>query len=118
MGRLASIALTLVLTAGGMYVGMRIAGPVTGSYNLGTLSYEIRPELHGNAEVLIPHTGVKLRAKLVDAPYLLIVKPRSFSVTGIGEAALGVRSALNTAKNDIVDGIIRAFVRAFLYALG
>ncbi len=118
MSRLAALALTLVLTLGGMYVGMRIAGPVTRSYNLGSLSYEIRPALHGNAEVLIPHTGVKLRAKLVDAPYVLVVKPRSFSVTGIAEAALGVRSALNTAKNDIVDGVIRAFVRAFLYALG
>jgi hypothetical protein len=118
MGRLALLALTLVLTLAGMYLGMRIAGPTTRGYNLGSLSYEIRPALHGNAVVLIPHTGIRLHAKVVDAPYVLRVKPRSFSLTGIAQAALGTRSALNTAKDDIVEGVIWAFVRAFLYALG
>lgn len=117
MGRLASIALTLVLTLAGMYLGMRIAGPVTRSYNLGSISYEVRPALHGSAEVFIPHTGIRLKAKVVDAPYVLRVKPRSLSLTGIAEAALGVRSALDTAKTDIIHGVIWTFVRAFLYAL-
>jgi hypothetical protein len=118
MGRLAALALTLVLTLGCMYAGMRIAGPVTRGYNLGTLSYEVVPSLHGNAEILIPRTGVRLQAKLVDAPFVLKVKPRSLSLTGIAQAAVGMRSALSTAKTDIVHGAIWAFVRAFLYALG
>jgi hypothetical protein len=118
MSRLAAIALTLVLTLAGMYVGMRIAGPVTRSYNLGSLSYEIEPARHGNAVILIPHTGLRLESKRVNAPYVLRVKPHSFSLTGIGEAALGVRSALTTARDDVVHGVIWAFVRAFLYALG
>jgi len=118
MSRLAALALTLVLTLGCMYAAMRIAGPVTRPYNLGTLSYEVEPTLHGNAEILIPHTGVRLEAKLVDAPYVLRVKPRSLSATGIAEAALGARAALKTAKSDIVHGATWAFVRAFLYALG
>jgi hypothetical protein len=118
MSRLAALALTLVLTLAGMYLGMRIAGPVTRPYNLGTLSYEVVPTLHGNAEILIPRTGVRLEAKLVDAPFVLRVKPRSLSVTGIAEAALGARAALKTAKSDIVHGATWAFVRAFLYALG
>jgi hypothetical protein len=117
MSRLAALALTLVLTLAGMYLGMRIAGPTTRGYNLGSLSYEVRPALHGNAEILIPRTGLRLEAKLVDAPYVVRVKPRSFSVTGIAAAAIGVRSALNTARDDIVHGVIWAFVRAFLYAL-
>lgn len=118
MSRLAAVALTLVLTLAGMYVGMRIAGPVTRGYNLGSMSYEVRPALHGNAEIVVPRTGLRLKAKLLDAPFVLRVKPASLSVTGLAEAALGVRSALDTAKSDIVDGVIRAFARAFLYALG
>jgi hypothetical protein len=118
MNRLAAILLTLVLTCAGMYVGMRIAGPVTRGYNLGSLSYEIEPALHGNSEILIPHTGVRLQAKLVHAPFILKVKPKTFSLTGLAEAGIGVRSALDTAKSDIVHGATWAFVRAFLYALG
>ena len=118
MGRLASIALTIVLTLAGMYLGMRIAGTSTRSYNLGSLQYEVRPVLHGRAEIVIPHTGLRLESKHLHAPFLLKVRPHSFSLTGIAEAGLGVRSALTTAKTDIVHGATWAFVRAFLYALG
>jgi hypothetical protein len=117
MGRLASIALTLVLALAGMYLGMRIAGPTTRAYNLGKLEYEVTPSWHGNANVVIPHTGLRLEAKLVKAPFDLRVKPTSFSLTGLAQAGLGVRSALQTAKDDIVRGATFAFVRAFLYAL-
>lgn len=118
MSRLAAVALTLVLTLAGMYVGMRLAGPMTRGYNLGSMSYEVRPALHGKAEILVPRTGLRLESKRVHAPFLLRVEPASLSVTGLAEAALGVRSALDTARSDIVDGVIRAFARTFLYALG
>lgn len=107
----------MVLTLGCMYAAMRMAGPVTRGYNLGTLSYEVQPSLNGRAELVIPHTGVRLEAKALDAPYVLRVKPRSLSVKGLAEAAVGVRSAVHTAKNDIVRGVIWAFVRALVYAL-
>jgi len=71
MSRLAALALTVVVTIGCMYAAMRIAGPVTRGYNLGSLSYEVQPTLHGNAELLIPHTGLRLQAKVLDAPFVL-----------------------------------------------
>src|SRR5215471_12024370 len=117
MKRLAAVALTLVLTVVGMYVGMRIAGPVTRSYNLGAISYEIRPARHGKTEIVIPHTGLRLEAHNIHAPFVLRVEPTSFSLTGLAEAGLGVQSSLSTARSDIVHGATWAFVRAFLYAL-
>ena len=111
------MALTLVLTVVGMYVGMRIAGPVTRSYNLGSVTYEISPARHGKTEIVVPHAGLRLEAHNIHAPFVLRVEPTSFSLTALAEAAVGVQSSLSTARSDIVHGATWAFVRAFLYAL-
>lgn len=115
---LAAILVGAALAFVGMYLGMRAAGPVTHGYNLGSLSYEVTPARDGNAELIIPRTGLRLQAKVVDAPFLLRIKPRSFSKLGIAKAVGGIRAAALEAKKEIKHDVIWTFVRAFVWALG
>jgi hypothetical protein len=100
-----------------MLLAMRLAGPVTHSYNLGTLQYEIRPSFSGKAQIYVPLADWELEAPLYGAPYVLHVEPRQVSPSALVRAAKGFKPALGQAKKDITHSAIRAFVRAFLFGL-
>ncbi len=100
-----------------MLLAMRLAGPVTHSYNLGTLEYEIKPSFSGKAQIYVPLAGWELEAPLYGAPYVLHIEPRQVSPTALVRAAKGFRPALRQAKKDIKHSAIWTFVRAFLFGL-
>ncbi|HEX9417084.1 MAG TPA: hypothetical protein VF895_10305 [Gaiellaceae bacterium] len=100
-----------------MLLAMRLAGPVTHSYNLGTLEYEIEPSFSGKAQIYVPLADWELEAPLYGAPYVLHIEPREVSPTAIVRAAKGFKPALKQAKKDIKHSAIWTFVRAFMFGL-
>jgi hypothetical protein len=100
-----------------MVLAMRLAGPVTHSYNLGTLQYEIKPSFSGKAQIYVPLADWELEAPLYGAPYVLHVEPREVSPTALVRAAKGFKPALAQAKKDIKHSAIWTFVRAFMFGL-
>jgi hypothetical protein len=100
-----------------MLVAMRLAGPVTHGYNLGTLQYEVSPSFSGKAELFVPLTGWQLEAPVFSAPYTIHVEPRDVDSRAVARAAAGIEKTIKTAKHDVKHGAILAFVRAFLFAL-
>jgi hypothetical protein len=100
-----------------MLLAMRLAGPVTHSYNLGTLRYEIKPSFSGKAQIYVPLADWELEAPLYGAPYVLHVEPRQVSPSALVRAAKGFKASLGQAKKDITHSAIWAFVRAFLFEL-
>src|SRR6266511_3449206 len=100
-----------------MLLAMRLAGPVTHKYNLGTLQYEVRPSFSGKAELFVPLAGWQLEAPVFDAPYTLHLQPKDVDAREIVRAAAGVKESIKTAKHDVKHGAILTFVRAFLFAL-
>jgi len=100
-----------------MLLAMRLAGPVTHKYNLGTLQYEVRPSFSGKAQLFVPLAGWQLEAPVFDAPYTLAVQPRHVDPHEIVRAAGGVKETLKTAKRDVKHGAILTFVRALLFSL-
>jgi hypothetical protein len=100
-----------------LVLAMRLAGPVTHSYNLGTLEYEIKPSFSGKAQIYVPLADWELEAPLYGAPYVLHVEPREVSPTALVRAAKGFKPALGQAKKDIKHSAIWTFVRAFMFGL-
>jgi hypothetical protein len=100
-----------------MLLAMRLAGPVTHKYNLGTLQYEVSPSFSGKAQLFVPLAGWQLEAPVYDAPYTLHVQPKDVDPHEVVRAARGVKESLKTAKKDVKHGAIFTFVRAFMFAL-
>lgn len=100
-----------------MLLAMRLAGPVTHGYNLGTLQYEISPSFSGKAELFVPLAGWELEAPVSSAPYTIRVVPQDVNSKAIVRAAQGIEQTIKTAKHDVKHAAILTFVRAFLLAL-
>lgn len=116
--RIGLVALLLGLfTLVSMLLAMRLAGPVTHGYNLGSLQYEVRPSFSGKAELFVPLAGWQLEAPVFSAPYTLRVVPQDVDGKKIVQAAAGTEKTIKTAKHDVKHAAILTFVRAFLLAL-
>lgn len=116
--KIAAAALVIaVFTLVSMLIGMRVGGPVTHQYNLGSLSYDVRPSFTGKAELYVPFTGWQLEAGVIGAPYALHLEPRSVSGKALVRAAKGIGESLHRAKKNIKHSAILAFVRALLFGL-
>lgn len=100
-----------------MWAGLRVAGPSSHSYNLGSVQFDVAPSFSGKATVYIPLAGWEIEAPVFSAPLALNAQPRRVSPTAIRRAAHGVKATIEKSKHDLKWAAIWTFVRAFLFAL-
>jgi hypothetical protein len=100
-----------------MWLGMRVAGPVTQSYSLGTVQFYVDPSWIGKTKVYLPLAGWEIEAPVFSAPYALHAQPGRVSVSALRRAAHGVKPALKTAKKSLKHAAILTFIRSLLFAL-
>jgi hypothetical protein len=100
-----------------MWIGLRVAGPVSHSYNLGSVQFDIEPSFSGKAKVYIPLAGWEIEAPIFSAPYAVHAQPRRVSPSAVRRAAHGVHKTIKKTKHDLKWAAIWSFVRAFLFAL-
>lgn len=110
-------AAAALLTLFGMWAGFRVAGPVTRSFNLGTIRIYVAPSFSGKAEVFIPLAGWEVEAPVFSAPFTVHAEPRRLSPDALRRAAHGVHGTVKVTKRELKRAAIVAFVRAFLIAL-
>jgi hypothetical protein len=116
--RLAAAGLGAALfTLFGMWIGLRVAGPQSHAYKLGSVQFEVAPSFSGKTTVYIPLAGWEIEAPVFSAPYVLHAQPRHVSPTAIKRAAHGIKKTLKTTKHELKRAAIITFVRAFLFAL-
>lgn len=108
----------LSLALGGIWLGLRAAGP--GSYEtaLGRVSVEVSPALHGRVDAFIPIADWGVRAHPFSAPIRLEVEPRSLDRQALISAVGGNGSVLAESERDAQHAATRALVRALLWAVG
>ena len=118
--RPASVAIALaagLFTVACMVIAMRVAGPITHEYNLGSVRFEVTPSFSGKAQIYVPLVGWQLEAPLFSAPYTIRAEPRQVSAAAVAQAAKGFRTTLEQTERDLEHAAIWTFVRAFLFAL-
>jgi len=112
-GVLAAALFTLLC----MWLGMRVAGPVTHTYNIGSVQFYVDPSWSGKTKVYLPLAGWEIEAPIFSAPFALHAQPRHVSPSALRRAAHGVSRTVKTAKKDLKRAAILTFVRSFIFAL-
>ena len=100
-----------------MWLGLRIAGPQSHTYNLGSLELSVTPSFSGKVKVFVPLAGWEIEAPVFSAPYALRAEPLRISPSGVRRASHGVRETIRTTKRELKHAAITTFVRAFLFSL-
>jgi ABC-type Fe3+ transport system permease subunit len=113
----AAVAGAALFTLICMWLGLRVAGPQSHAYNLGSVELSVAPSLSGKAKVYIPLAGWEIEAPVVSAPYAVHAQPRHVSPSAIKRAAHGVKQTLKTTKRELKHAAIVTLIRAFLFAL-
>lgn len=113
----AAVAGAALFTLICMWLGLRVAGPQSHAYNLGSVEFSLAPSFSGKAKVYIPLAGWEIEAPVFSAPYAFRAQPRHVSPTAVERAAHGVRKTLKKAKSELKTAAIITVARAFLFAL-
>ena len=113
----AAVAGAALFTLICMWLGLRVAGPQSHGYNLGSVEFSLAPSFSGKAKVYIPLAGWEIEAPVFSAPYAIHAQPRRVSPGAVERAAHGVRKTLKTTKEDLKHAAIVTIIRAFLFAL-
>jgi hypothetical protein len=113
----AGIAAAALFTLLCMWIGLRVAGPQSHNYNLGSMQFDVAPSWTGKAKVYIPLAGWGIEAPVVSAPYAIHAQPGRVSPSAIRRAAHGVRKTIKTTKRELKHAAIFTILRAFLFAL-
>ena len=100
-----------------MWIGLRVAGPESHAYNLGSLELSVAPSFSGKVKVYLPFAGWEVEAPVFSAPFALHAEPRRLSPAGVRRASHGVAQTIKKTKRQLRDAAIITFVRAFLFAL-
>ena len=113
----AAVAGAALFTLIFMWLGLRVAGPQSHTYNLGSVELSLAPSFSGKAKVYIPLAGWEIEAPVFSAPYAIHAQPRRVSPLAVERAAHGARKTLETTKGGLKHAAIVTIIRAFLFAL-
>lgn len=112
------LLLAALLALAGMFLGLRLAGPVERETALGVVSLRVAPKLHGTVDAFIPLANWGIRAEPFAAPLVIHVEPRTIDRQAVIRASAGNRKVLGAAQRDAQDAAGDALLRALLWALG
>jgi predicted phosphodiesterase len=107
----------IVLALSGLWLGIRLAGPVSHDTRLGVVSLRVTPALNGTVDVFVPIANWGVRANAFSAPLELHVEPRSANRQAIIAAAAGDDRILTRAREDASAAASHALVRALLWGI-
>ncbi len=115
--RLTQVALAIVIVAGGMLAGWRLAGPTETQTELGRVSFNIAADLGGGVDAFVPVADWGLRADSFDGPFRLEVEVRAVDRPGAIEVAGGDRAALQGLVDELDSAARDSVIRGFIWAL-
>jgi predicted phosphodiesterase len=111
-------AAVLLLTVGGILIGLRGSGRTTRTTAIGTISLSISPAIHGQVDAFIPIADWGVRAHAFRAPLKVHVEPRSVQRGAVISAAGGNGTVLAEAERGARRAARTALLRAYLWAVG
>jgi hypothetical protein len=111
-------AVVLLLTVGGILIGLRGSGRTTRTTAIGTISLSISPAIHGQVDAFIPIADWGVRAHAFRAPLKVHVEPRSVQRGAVISAAGGNGTVLAEAERGARRAARTALLRAYLCAVG
>jgi len=79
----AAVAGAALFTLICMWLGLRVAGPQSHTYNLGSVELSLARS-SGKAKVYIPLAGWEIEAPVFSAPYAIHAQPRRVSPRAVG----------------------------------
>ena len=106
-----------VVALAGLWLGLRVAGPVAEQTRLGKVSLRVAPSWEGNVDVFIPIANWGVRAHAFSAPLQLHLEPRSADRQAVIAAAGGNASILEEAREDGEAAARTALLRAARYGI-
>jgi predicted phosphodiesterase len=110
-------AAVLLLALAGLWLGVRLAGPVSQETRLGAVSLRVKPALTGTVDVFVPIANWGVRANAFSAPLQLHVEPRSANRQAVIAAAAGDDRILTQARHDAGTAARHALVRALVWGV-
>jgi predicted phosphodiesterase len=111
-------AALLVITLGGMLLGLRASGRTSHETAIGRVSFSISPSLHGQVDAFIPIADWGVRSHAFRAPLKVHVEPRAVERGAVVSAASGSGSVLSQAEHDARGAARSALLRAYMWAVG
>jgi hypothetical protein len=111
----AVVGLALGLVLAGTLIGWRIAQEKVYDTEVGRVSLEARPSLHGDVEAFIPVAGWGIRADAFQAPIRLRAELRSLERQALFRASEGDTAILDQTRADLRSAARSALIRAIAW---
>jgi hypothetical protein len=102
----------------GAALGLRLAGPVASETEIGRVSLDVEPALHGGATAFVPLADWGFSADAFDAPFEIRAELRSLERPAVLRAAEGDFSVLDASERELEHAARSAVARGLAWGLG